>query len=89
MLSCTFMNQGTPFEFHPHKEMWRFSFNRGRVSALRMHAEIALAAEKAGKTDVFLLSPTGRRLNHEELETCINTNRIPDHLMPRWKKKAA
>lgn len=89
MLLCTFMNQGTPFEFHPHQEMWRFSYNKGRVSALRMHCEIALDAIRAGKKDIFILSPNGTRLSEEDLKECIETNRLPDNVMPRWMKRAA
>ena len=89
MLTCTFMNQGTPFSFHPQQEMWRFSHNRGRVSALRMHAELALDAIDAGKMDVYLISPNGRRIGREDLKECIDTNRIPEELIPRWKRRRA
>ena len=86
MLSCTFMNEGTPFDFTPHQEMWRFANWKGRVSALKMHAEITL---KAQKTDVFIIGPNGTRLSEEDLETCISTNRLPDNVMPRWMRRRA
>jgi len=87
MLSCTFMNQGTPYDFHPHAEMWRFSHYRGKVSALKMHAEIALHAMESGTPDVFIISPTGARLTRDDLRECIQTNRLPAKVMPAWMRR--
>lgn len=72
----TFVNGGTMFPFYAEKYAKHYKRNRRGATMLKIHAELTLEAMAEGRKDVYIETPQGHILNHNELIHCATKGRL-------------